>query len=76
VLVVGVENDVAARDDVVGGESQRDSSGSGIAAERGDDQVRVCLDDVTHEIVDCVEVAPRLCGRILRSLDQVEVDPV
>ena len=74
--VVGIENDVLARDHVVGREGQRHSAGSGIAAERGDDQMRVCLDDVAHEIVDGVEVAPRLRGRVLRGPDHVEVDPV
>jgi hypothetical protein len=76
VPVVRIQHDILARDHVVGREGPRHSAGSGIAAERRDDQVRVGVDDVTHEIVNCVEVAPRLRGWVVRGLDHVEVDPV
>ena len=60
--VVRVEHDVLARHDVVGGERERDAAGPGVAGQRRDDHVRVGLDDVAHDVVDRVEVAPRLAA--------------
>ena len=75
-LVVGVQHDVLAGDHVVGRERERHAARRGIAAERGEHDVRVGLDDLAHQVVHRAQVAPRLRGRVVGGLDDVEVDAV
>ncbi len=76
VLVVRVEDDVLAGHDVVGGHRERHAAGRRVALEGGDDEVRVGLDDLAHDVVDRVQVVPGLLARVLGRLDDVEVDAV
>ena len=76
VPVVGVQHDVLVRDDMVGRQRQRYAAGAGVSGERRDHEVRVGLHDSSHDVVDRVQVQPRLGGGVVGRLDDVEVDAV
>ena len=75
-LVVRVEDDTVAGDDLIGAERHHHAAGSGAAAEGGDDELAGAADDLPADVVDGVDVAPRLHRRGRRSVDDVEVDAV
>ncbi len=76
VAVVGVEDDVLTRVYAVRRKRKRDAARRGVAGQGRDHQMGVGLDDLANDIVDGVQVAPRLHGRVLGRLDDVQVDAV
>jgi hypothetical protein len=60
----------------VGRERQHRAAGSGIASQSGDDEVGHGVEYLEDQIVDRVNVPPRLISRITARLDRIEVDAV
>ena len=58
VPVVRVQDHVLAREYVVGRERERDAARGGVADQRRDDQLRVGLDHLLHEVVDRLQIRP------------------
>ncbi len=76
VPVVGVEHHVLARDDAIGRERERHAAGGGVAGQGGDDEMRVGLHDLAHDVVDRLQVQPRRDRRIVGGLDHVQMDAI
>ena len=75
-LVVRIQDHAVAGENAIRREREKCTARARIALHRGDRDLRIGDDDLTHKIVDRVDVAPRLLGRMRGGLDQVEVDPV
>ena len=70
------EDDSGAQPDLIGGPRQKDPAGAGIALKRRYGDVALGADDGLGQVVDGIDIAPRLVGRAVRRLDQIEMDAV
>ena len=76
VLVVRVEHHAAPRPDLVGRQRHEHTTGAGVALHRGDDDAVGRFDQGLRDVVDRIDVAPRLVGRAVGRLDHVQVDAI
>jgi hypothetical protein len=76
VLVVRIQNDVVACEDVIARERERNAARAGVSGKCGNHEVGIGRDDVLDEIVDRLKVAPGLLAWVVGGLDLVEMDAV
>jgi hypothetical protein len=74
--VVRIEDRAGAAPDLVGGQREHQAPGGGVAGERGDGELAGRGQDRLDQVIDGVDVAPRLCRRVVGGLDHVQVNPI
>jgi hypothetical protein len=71
-----IEQHAGTRPDEIGRACQEAATGTAIALQGGDGELTVGADDRFGEIVDGVDVRPRLVGRRVGGFDLLQVDAV